>query len=403
MLRRIITIFLYAVCLAKPIAAKDLIDETQNCLTFPAGHELFDSLYSHIRNVQSTSTGRINVLHIGGSHVQAGHFSHRLRYHFTDLVGDGAKGQYGVLFPWKAIRTNAPVNYDISYTGKWTRSRNIESSPDVELGLSGAAAITSDSMASLALQLKERTDVWAFSRLRLIGECGYEKVEPVLILSQGDTLRAESSNNGYLFELPYPATHCSIAFLGLETPGAKFVVRGILPENDNAGIVYNESGVNGASVPSWLRCSLFQQEIRTFCPPDLVIFGIGINDANVPANRFDVERYKQNYRDLITRLQSVNPNVALLFVTNNDCFLRYGKQKGIYNRNTKTVEQAMMELAREFNGAVWNQFRIMGGFGSSSNWVSQKMMRKDHIHFTEAGYHLLADKLYEAFKSDFGD
>jgi len=56
----------------------------------------------------------------------------------------------------------------------------------------------------------------------------------------------------------------------------------------------------------------------------------------------------------------------------------------------------MMELARECDGAVWNQFRIMGGYGSSNRWVNAHLMNRDHIHFLRPGYELLADLLFKA-------
>ena len=59
----------------------------------------------------------------------------------------------------------------------------------------------------------------------------------------------------------------------------------------------------------------------------------------------------------------------------------------------------MMALARECNGAVWNQFRIMGGYGSSNRWVNAHLMNRDHIHFLRAGYELLADLLYNAIQA----
>ena len=99
---------------------------------------------------------------------------------------------------------------------------------------------------------------------------------------------------------------------------------------------------------------------------------------------------------LMDKLRAVNPNVCFLFITNNDCWLRVGRQRRTYNRNTQKVEQAMMELARECNGAVWNQFRIMGGYSSSNRWVSAHLMNRDHIHFSPEGYELLADLLYNA-------
>ena len=87
-----------------------------------------------------------------------------------------------------------------------------------------------------------------------------------------------------------------------------FVLQGIRLENDDEGLTYNAIGVNGASVPAYLRCQYFQPQLETNVP-DLVIFGIGINDAYMPADRFHPEEYEQNYRDLMAMFRAVNPDV----------------------------------------------------------------------------------------------
>jgi lysophospholipase L1-like esterase len=257
--------------------------------------------------------------------------------------------------------------------------------------MSGVAAITTDSLASLRLELPAK---YAFSRLRIIG-AAEGGAEPYLLLDNSDTIPALRQDSDFVFKLQQPDSLCTIALKGM-SDSARFVVRGIYPEGEEQRIVYTESGVNGASLPSWLRCNLLEEELSRICPPDLVIMGIGINDANVPSTRFDAEVFKASYRTLMDELRKANPEVCFLFITNNDCWLRVGRQRRTYNRNTQKVEQAMMELAREYDGAVWNQFRIMGGFGSSARWVSARLMNRDHIHFRRAGYELLADLLYNA-------
>lgn len=359
-----------------PVAAG--INLGANRLDFPGSRQQFDSLLIRMHDSQQ----KLNILHIGGSHVQAGIFPNRLREHF-----DASRG---LLFPWKAIRTNAPRDYSLIPSGTWERSRCIEALPMETLGMSGAAATTNDSLATLRLELPAK---YSFAKLCIIGKAEGTAV-PYLLLDKGDTILAEQQGPDFLFTLPEPDCQCTIAFSGMDST-SRFVLRGIYPEPKQR-IVYTESGVNGASVPSWLRCDLLEEELSRICPPDLVIFGIGINDANVLPAKFDVERFKDSYRMLMDKLRAVNPNVCFLFITNNDCWLRVGRQRRTYNRNTQKVEQAMMELARECNGAVWNQFRIMGGYSSSNRWVSAHLMNRDHIHFSPEGYELLADLLYNA-------
>ena len=53
----------------------------ENRLDFPGSRDRFDSLLSHLQEGDK----HLNILHIGGSHVQAGIFPHRLREHFGRL------------------------------------------------------------------------------------------------------------------------------------------------------------------------------------------------------------------------------------------------------------------------------------------------------------------------------
>ena len=133
----------------------------------------------------------------------------------------------------------------------------------------------------------------------------------------------------------------------------------------------------------------------------MVVFGIGINDAHVSPSKVDKEKFKNSYRSLIAKIRRVKPEAVFVFITNNDCRLNMKGYGNRYNPNSLKVEQAFMELAKEYNGIVWNLFRVMGGPGSSKEWVNYKLMQSDRIHFTRAGYELIGDLLYNAFVTDY--
>ena len=59
-------------------------------------------------------TGDVRILHVGGSHVQGGTWSDRLRTRFLSLRY-GLDGGRGLVFPFAAALTNTPVSYTTSY------------------------------------------------------------------------------------------------------------------------------------------------------------------------------------------------------------------------------------------------------------------------------------------------
>ena len=135
--------------------------------------------------------------------------------------------------------------------------------------------------------------------------------------------------------------------------------------------------------------------------PDLVVFAIGINDANVPYGKFKKEQFINNYRVLIERIRMVAPNTAFLFITNNDAYYRVGRNNRIPNKNGKLVQEAFYELATMYNAGVWDLYDIMGGLGSMQKWQNKSLANADKIHFTHQGYLLLGDLFFNALLTDY--
>jgi len=350
----------------------------------------------------------LNIVHIGGSHVQADAFSNNLRMHFADL-GDNTVVARGALFPWSAAKTNGPKNLETSFTGTWKKTQNSLGTPSHDMGIMGYSITTNDTNATLSFNLNPtyctRQTYWTYDRLRLFADINDSTTTPLLEVNN-KLYTAVKEEDSYTFTLPYPTDHGTIRFLQrfeendeCDSCGSlipfEISVEGFIPESNCHGLVYHSLGVNGAAVQSWLKCTNFEKQLQHITP-DLLICGIGINDANVPYSNFDPERYKENYRKLLEKVYNVNPDCAVIFLTNNDCVLRLRRKNKGANRNTPRVEQALMELAIEQDAAVWDQFMIMGGMGSSVNWVKAGLMNSDRIHFTANGYNLLGDLLFDA-------
>lgn len=304
-----------------------------------------------------------NILHIGGSHVQAGFIGQAVRSHLEPSACRG------IIFPYKSIRTNGPLDYGVQVSGHFSATRITIASQveQTDVGLTGYAA-TSDTDGEFLITMRD-------SRFR---------VDSVIVLG-------DCSGISILTDSTF-----SISMSEGQT------LRGFIPiTRTNSGFTYVEAGVNGASTESWLRASsLFEQDLAIF-PPNLVIFGIGINDGNVPYDEFDPELFKQNYRVLIRRIRDVSPGCQLLFITNNDCWLSVKGYKKRTNPNTPRVNNAFHQLAEEYNAKVFDLYKWMGGQGSSGKWVANGLMARDHIHFTREGYTLIGDSLYNFINKNY--
>lgn len=400
-----------AVCLFLPLAmnAESRLDSLRlsalpSCarpdlseIVFPGEHKAFDLLYSKLDSVRASEHCAVNIWHVGGSHVQGSVLPNRI---MEDLNGEmlGHHGDRGVLFPRALAKTNRDKSYGATTSGAWDAPMLTKSSttPKPRYGVTGFAARTSDPTASVQLSLGE---MWSFNRLRVFGYSSSAAAYPYVI-SGSDTLRFnyDDATRSYIFGMKGFVDSVDVRFNIPE--GESFVLTGLHPTGGRSGINYFSSGVNGAAVTSWVdQCADLQRELHVV-NPDLVIFGLGINDSACPAKSFSAEKFKANYRRLIAMIRNVNPSCAFVFLTNNDSY-RYVRRGMTYNENAPAVRKAMTELAEEYGACVWDLFGVMGGSRTVLKWRDAGLIKADKLHFTEEGYTLIADMFCEALMDDY--
>ena len=438
--------------LMRQIPHYDCVNYDANKLILKGDSNKLTSFFAKLDSLALFGDTKINIIHIGGSHIQAGVFPNRMRMNFSNIM-PGFGSERGAIFPYSAARTNNPKNFEITYSGEWKRCQNSRPPITETLGIMGYSISTNDLNCSIGFNLNpaDFSSNWKFNKLRLLATVGDKDLMPILIVN-GDTVPSVYEDSTFVFHLNTFASGGTIALgktsdfdrlydkynqqsivnnqlstennqelitnnqqtndsleIGLESDNIqnptekycttntdwKFSIMGLLPENDFNGITYHSMGVNGASLPSWLRCEKLEQQI-SLIKPDLAIMAVGINDANVTTGNFSKEMFKTRYNQLLERIYASNPNCAVIFITNNDCVVRVGRRSYGANKNTALVQQAMHELAKEHNGAVWDLYEIMGGLGSISVWNEAGLANKDRVHFLVPGYNLLGDMLYNA-------
>ena len=363
-----------------------------NQLIYPGDSIAMELFFNKLDTLLFTGKGRINIMHIGGSHVQAGVFSQEMRDNLLNLFPGITSGR-GLVFPF--MKTNTPASYSISRTGEWEYFRNAKPF-DTRMGLAGASVTTSDTTASFTIVTREKyprdiTPVFEFNYVKILGYGDHDSIVPV-VRFKGDAINGiyNEEEGSYTFLLPEYTDSLSVDFNHI--PGT-FTVTGVYLDNGLPGITYHGIGINGARVESYLSCEDLQRDLR-LVHPDLVIFGIGINDA--AADGFTKEKFKDDYTTLIDLILEVNPNCALLLITNNDSYKRIRRNKYQVNPNGIIAEKAFLELGQQHNAAVWDFFDIMGGLRSMEKWQQHSLAQKDKIHFTNAGYTLIGQLLYNA-------
>ena len=344
-------------------------------------------------------TSQMNMLHIGGSHVQADVISNRIRRNLS-AIDNKPYSSRGIIFPYSVAKTNNPTNYKVTYKGNWSVSRNVSDYYADTLGVTGIAVTTNDVDAEISVDLNPADSIayWHFNRLRVLGYASSHAVVPMLRLD--DTLYLEPEfdemSSSYLFTMDDSYETFTIVFKQNDSIQHSFTLTGIIPENDVPGLVYHAIGVNGADVPAYLSCRNFERDLNLI-RPDVVLFAIGINDTF--NKNYSESSFMAHYDSLISKIKNVSPNCFFIFITNNDSFkkIKNGKKMNYrVNENGESARKVFRLLAEKYDGAVWDVFGIMGGLGSMKDWEYEGLAKKDKIHFTNKGYALLGDLFFNA-------
>ena len=360
----------------------------KNKIDFPGDSSQFENLFYKLDKVIKTGEGKINIIHIGGSHIQAGIYSGVVRKKMQTFF-PGLNGGRGMIFPYKMSKTNNPKNYKITWTGEWETCRNIEKK-GCDLGLLGISATCKEKNAQIEIKLAENYVRYDFNSIKIFNKIGdtFYKIFPENIDCEFTVKEFPEEGYTQIITEEY-IKELKFKLIQTDSIQKEFELYGISLENDNPGVVYSDVGINGASIPSFLSCNLLEQHTQVL-NPDLVILSLGTNDTYT--TNFNPDYYKRNYKKLIQKIRRAAPEAAILITVPNDSYYR----KRHPNSNTALAEKAVIQLADELSCGVWNFYQVMGAYNSSYLWFKEKLMHTDLIHFSKKGYIIKGDLMFEA-------
>lgn len=368
----------------------NFINYSENKLVFPGDSSDFEHVFYKLDTVILNGKGKISVVHIGGSHIQADVYSGRTRERLQTFY-PGMNGGRGSVFPYRISKTNNPRSYSVYYSGIWQSCRNVENKKKCNLGLTGMSVTTFDVNANFEIKLKSDSLVnYTFNKIKLFHEIDSTSFIPVfgseIIIKKIE----RNQELGYtLFYLGGDYDEFKLSFKSTSSAQNNFTIFGISLDNDDSGIVYHSIGVNGASFPSFLKCDMFEKHLKAL-NPDVIIISLGTNDAYT--TKFNPDFYQLNYEELVDKIRKILPKVAILNTVANDSYLfrRYP------NKNTELAAEVIYKVAKKKNCGVYDFYKVMGGFNSSSLWFQKNLMVKDKIHFNKQGYLLVGDLFFNA-------
>jgi len=343
-----------------------------------------DQIDGFINKLKPDKPEKVQIIHIGDSHLQAGFLSEKIKQKLFKRFNIDTIASPGFVFPYTIAQTNNPYSFKVKYSGEWQWCKNVDSEKSCKLGLSGITVRTKDSLASLQFvmdNIKYNDPVkYYFDRVKIFHSSKPFELSingKKVILGNGfSSVEFDSMSDSLMIEIKN------------SDPDQYFELYGIILENSESKINYHSIGVNGATAQSYLKCDYFSKHIKEI-DPDAIILSLGSNEA------YDAEltslEHEYVLRDLILQIKDTAPNSTIILTSPNDHF-----KNGEPNKKVAEVRKNIIKISNEFNLPFWDLYSIMGGEGSIEKWYDKNLTGEDKIHFKKLGYELQGELFVHA-------
>lgn len=411
------------------------------------------TFYEKMYQLEQSKSGKINIVHIGDSHIQADLFTAKIRTQFQKVFGNGG---FGFTFPYSVAKTNnsAPIRYSAS--GNFQSFRNLYADENRPVGLSGFSMEANSD--DFAIQLNVKDAQFNFTKLKVITPQNVNlfdvsvshknivverkvpkkithKVKPgevlggiadkynvsLKALKKANGLKSDMIRDGKVLTIPSKATQSKTStkteYIPIElqpslfsndyyseTPLDKiaivpnqeidyFALNGLVLENNNSGVIYHSIGVNGAKASDYNKFRLFNEQLPVL-NPDLVIISLGTNES---FDKQSGEQYFANLNQMIQGIKDKNPQACVLVMTPPPSVLHRKYKNTFIEKYAELIE----ENAKVKNYAVWDLLQVFGGNKSIKRNAIKGYMARDKVHYSKAGYEKQGELFFEAFLQSY--
>lgn len=354
---------------------------------------LFKKLY--LQRVQGGQ--KINIVHIGDSHILGNYLTREVRERLQRAFGDAGRG---LIFPYKLAGSNGPRDYLVETNARWNGAscqRNL--SPTTPFGVSGFTLETYNPKGELTFRMRDTatSETRLFTKVTIFQHktpLQYDVVVRDDISNQTAQIYIQDEySRSYYFDRP--VGQVTIAAQRTNSQQKMLTLDGIALENELSGVLFHSIGINGAKFQDYVRAKYFARQVAEL-KPDLIILSMGTNEAQ---GHTDPGFMYRTMRDLTKNLQEQSPQALILLTTPADSYLR---GKG-FNPNMSDMSSVIRKFAREKGYAMWDLFNITGGENSAVNWKNTGLLSSDSVHYSKAGYAAQGKLLYQSLVKGYNE
>ena len=351
-----------------------------------------NSFYSKLLTLKVVDSGKVNIVHIGDSHIQADFLTGEVRQTLQQIFGNAGRG---LVFPYQLANSNAPDDIKGNSNTSWQFNRLAHAPNGVPCGIAGFGLQTSGVNATINISLKPGDNgPQLFNTLKFFID-EQPSVSWLLKAEGSNATDTITGNDGSLYQQATLQNSSSSFSLSLLSTDSTHNFYGVSLENGHHGILYHTIGVNGARYDQYNNTPLFWKQLPAL-NADLYIISMGTNEAQ--ANSMDETQFINQVALFLQQLKIASPHAAVLITTAADSYR--GRRSNIL---LQQLNNTLFKYCASKHIAFWDLYRITNGYGAARNWFKKGLMSNDRIHYKPEGYRLQGQLLATAILNGYNN
>lgn len=356
-----------------------------------------DDFYENLYQLKQTGKSKINIIHIGDSHIQADFLTKAVRNNFQNFFGNAGRG---LIVPGRVAGTNEPFNIQTSSNVSWEVKRCVYPDQVLPIGIGGITIRSGIPESKLYVYMNDATQDYTFQSIKLFHQKDASSFGFRLKDSDFKVIDAivedDSTKNFTSFKLPTAQSSIALESVKIDSVQNHTTIFGMSLENNKPGILYHVIGVNGAKFVHYQAAKYLAKQTHKL-EPALFIISLGTNEAlDYPYIDKRLSTYIEN---LVSSLHANNPLAKFIIITPPDCFMKRTRK----NPGIEKVRQTLIQFAAENGYAFYDMHQALGGEGSAARWKEAQLLRTDGVHFTKEGYDYQGNLLFHAIIKGYND
>jgi lysophospholipase L1-like esterase len=353
----------------------------------------FESLYQ----LQFARDQKVNIVHIGDSHIQADYMTAVIRRNFQFHFGNAGRG---LIVPLRVAQTNEPSNFKTSSNVVWKSKRCVFPDQPLPIGIGGVTIETTDPQATLDIYMNDLWQDNSFNTLTLFYQKDARSFDFSVRepggpeLARINAFQSDSTSNSVRVSWERKVNAVTIQSVKANADQTRATIYGAVVENSANGVLYHTIGVNGAKFRHYNEAKYFAEQTADV-HPDVFIISLGTNES-IEYPYLD-KTFPSQIDRLLTSLRMNNPNAAFILVTPQDVF----KKKNKPNPGILQVRDMIVQYAVENGLAFYDLYRAMGGENSAKSWTENSLLSRDGIHLTKDGYEYQGNLFFHALMKSY--